>query len=88
MSARTSISTGRPEIDSLVPRIRSFLEQDILDIVIDGEKIRGYRTPDARSIWIRDHGDMMRGFRHFERDLTSAIDHFAETQGANRYDRI
>ena len=83
MSALTSVTTGRPEIDSLVPRIRSFLEQDILDIVIDGQEIRGYRTPDARSIWIRDHGDMMRGFRHFERDLTSAVDHFAETQAAN-----
>jgi hypothetical protein len=83
MSGLTSIRTGRPEIDSLVPRIRSFLEQDILDVVIDGQEIRGYRTPDARSIWIRDHCDMMRGFRHFERDLTSAVEHFAETQGAN-----
>jgi hypothetical protein len=83
MSGRTRIATGRPEFDSLVLRIRAFLEQDVLDVVIDGQAIRGYRTPDARSIWIRDHSDMMRGFRHFERDLTTAVDHFAETQGAN-----
>ncbi len=54
-----------------------------MDMVIDGQDVRGYRSPDAPSVWIRDHSDMMRGVRFFERDLTSAVTHFAETQAAN-----
>ncbi|MGE5357482.1 MAG: hypothetical protein ACM3NQ_00580 [Bacteroidales bacterium] len=80
MTGSTWIRTGHAEIDSLYPAIRRFLEQDVLDLVIDGQCLRGYRTPDTRSVWIRDHSDMMRGFRHFERDLTSAVQHFADTQ--------
>ena len=76
----TFIRSGRREFDELFPLVRSFLERDILDLSIDGRRIRGYRSADARSIWIRDHGDMMRAFRHFERDLTSAVQHFGETQ--------
>jgi hypothetical protein len=76
----TRIRTGRREFDELYPLVRSFLERDVLDLSIDGLSIRGYRTPDTPSIWIRDHSDMMRTFRYFERDLTSAVQHFAETQ--------
>jgi hypothetical protein len=80
VAADTSIRTGRREFDELCPLVSAFLERDILDLWIDGQRIRGYRTPDARSVWIRDHSDMMRGFRHFERDVTSAVQHFADTQ--------
>jgi len=76
----TFIRSGRPEFDEFYPLVRSFLERNRLDLSIDGRPVRGYRSADARSIWIRDHGDMMRGFRHFERDLTSAVQHFGETQ--------
>ncbi|MBN2489331.1 MAG: hypothetical protein JXQ29_00580 [Planctomycetes bacterium] len=77
------IHTGRPEFDGLYPKVRAFLEQDGLDVVIDGERIRGYRSPDARSIWIRDNSDMMRALRYFEPDMTSVVDHFADTQARN-----
>jgi hypothetical protein len=80
VGAETRIRTGRPEFDELYPLVRSFLEQDILDLCIDGQQIRGYRTPDTRSIWIRDLSDMMRVTRHFESDLHSAVRHFAQTQ--------
>src|SRR5512139_1380166 len=83
MAAETAIRTGRPEIDGFLPLVRGFLERSALDLVIDGQRIRGYRTPDARSVWIRDHSDMMRVFRHFETDLTSAVQHFADTQAAS-----
>ena len=79
----TYIRTGRSEFDELVPRIRDFLEQDRLEVVIDGKPIRGYRAPDARSIWIRDYSDMLRGLKYFESDLKSTVEHFAETQAAN-----
>ncbi len=80
MGAETSIRTGRPAFDGLFPLVRSFLEQDALDLRVDGQRLRGYRTPDAKSIWIRDHGDMMRAFRYFEPDVTSIVQHFADTQ--------
>jgi hypothetical protein len=77
------IRCGQQDLDRLAPTIASFLARDTLDLVVDGERIRGYRTPDARSVWIRDHSDMMRGFRHAERDMTSAVQHFADTQSAS-----
>jgi hypothetical protein len=83
MNEKTFVKTGRDEFDSFFPRIKSFLEQDALDLAIDGKKIRGYRTPDTKSIWIRDYSDMLRGVKYFEDDLQSTIDHFAETQAEN-----
>lgn len=78
----TFIKSGDNRIDALVPRIRDFLKNDITEYNMLGTPIRAYRTPDAPSIWIRDHSDMMRGAKYWETDLQSAIDHFAETQTA------
>jgi hypothetical protein len=83
VAAETFIRTGRAAFDGLFPLVRSFLEQDVLELHVDGQRLRGYRAPDAKSIWIRDHGDMMRAFRYFEPDLTSVVQHFADTQAAS-----
>ncbi|MBL0174466.1 MAG: hypothetical protein IPP94_04220 [Ignavibacteria bacterium] len=78
----TSIRCGDAQLDALYPRIRGFLERSVTEYDLMGARIRGYRTPDAPSIWIRDYSDMMRGFKYFEKDLTSVATHFAETQNA------
>jgi len=78
----TFIKTGHAQIDALVPRIKAFLANDVSEYNMMGTKVRGYRTPDAPSIWIRDHSDMMRGAKYWEQDLKSTIEHFAETQTA------
>jgi hypothetical protein len=83
MGERTFVKTGRPEFDHFYPKIRSFLATNALDIVIDGKKIRGYRTPDTKSFWIRDYSDILRGVKYFEPDLKSLVEHFAETQAHN-----
>ncbi|MGD2215377.1 MAG: hypothetical protein PVJ64_01420 [Gemmatimonadales bacterium] len=83
MTNRTLVRTGVREIDALVPLIGSFLEADVLEMTIDGKEIRGFRTPDAKSLWIRDHCDMLRVGRYFLSDVTSAVQHFAETQSAS-----
>ncbi|NLP12250.1 hypothetical protein GX408_17765 [bacterium] len=83
MKEQTSLHTDQPIWNTLYPAIREFFRHNYLDIVMDAKKIRGYRSPDARSIWIRDHSDMMRCTKYFETDLTSCIDHFAETQAQN-----
>jgi hypothetical protein len=77
------IKTGIPEFDNLIPIVKGFLDKDILDVVIDGQKIRGYRSPDSKAVWIRDYSDMIRAFRYFETDLKSTIQHFADTQSRN-----
>ncbi len=83
MQELTTIKTGRPEFDEFYPRIKAFIEQDTLDMTIDGRELRGYRSPDTKSVWIRDYSDMMRGFKYFECDLKSVVEHFAETQAQN-----
>jgi hypothetical protein len=83
MGEQTFVKTGRPEFDELFPTIQSFIEANALDIVIDGKNIRGYRTPDTKSFWIRDYSDMLRGLKYFESDIKSLIEHFAETQAQN-----
>ncbi len=83
MSEKTAIKTDQPAWNGLYPVIRDFFRNNYLDIVMDDKKIRGYRSPDARSIWIRDHSDMMRCFKYFENDVTSCLEHFAETQALN-----
>jgi glycogen debranching enzyme len=82
MSA-TFVRTANHRLDSLVSRVEGFLARDTLDVVIDGDPIRGYRSPDARSIWIRDYSDMLRGVRYFEPDVKSVVEHFAATQAKN-----
>jgi hypothetical protein len=77
------VRTGTPAFDELIPRVNRFLEQDLLEVNIDGEKIRGYRSPDARSIWIRNYSDMMRALRYSEKDLQSTVRHFADNQAKN-----
>ncbi|MBU1699798.1 MAG: hypothetical protein KJ970_04750 [Candidatus Eisenbacteria bacterium] len=80
---KTEIKTGNVGLDLLYPLIISFLEKDLLELSIDGKIVRGFRSPDAKSIWIRDHSDMLRGGRYFYPDMTSAVEHFAETQSAS-----
>ncbi|UCD24411.1 MAG: hypothetical protein JSW51_00380 [Gemmatimonadota bacterium] len=82
MPQGTYIRTDRSDIDELFQLVASFLEKDVMELTIDGKQLSGFRTPDAKSLWIRDHSDMLRGGRYFHPDVTSAVEHFAETQSA------
>jgi len=78
--SETYIKCGHPQLDALYPRVKAFLLNDVTEYNMFGTKVRGYRTPDAPSLWIRDNPDMMRAYKYWERDMKSLIDHFAETQ--------
>lgn len=78
----TFVRCGSPQLDAIFPRVKNFLLQDITEYNMFGTKVRGYRTPDAPSLWIRDYSDMMRVFKYWEHDMKSIVDHFAETQTA------
>ena len=76
----TTLRTGNAALDALVPRVKDFLAHDVSEYVMFGRPVRGYRSPDTPAIWIRDHSDILRGAKYWERDMTSAVDHFAEMQ--------
>jgi hypothetical protein len=80
---RVRVKTGRKEFDEFYPLIHSFLQRAKMNMEIDGEKITAYRTPDTNSVWIRDFSDMLRAVKYFEKDLQSAVQHFADTQSKN-----
>lgn len=74
------LRTGVDALDGIFTLVRSFLLADVMEMNLDGERVRGFRTPDAASLWIRDHADMLRAGRYFLADATSAVQHFADTQ--------
>ena len=80
--SETYVKSGHPQLDALYPRVKAFLLNNVTEYNMFGTKVRGYRTPDAPSLWIRDSSDMMRGYKYWERDMRSLIDHFSETQQA------
>jgi hypothetical protein len=47
---KTYVKTGRPEFDNLLPMVQAFLQKNILDVVVDGKRIRGYRSSDAKAV--------------------------------------
>jgi len=78
----TFIRSGNDSLDILVPRIRGFLAKDIAEYTMLGKRVRGFRSPDSPSIWLRDHSDILRGGKYWEKELQAVLDHFAETQTA------
>jgi len=78
----TALRSGNSSLDALIPRIRDFLRHDVSEYEMFGRRVRGYRSPDTPSIWIRDHSDILRGAKYWERDMQSTVDHFADTQTA------
>lgn len=79
----TKIQLNHPLFHDFYSRIKNFLLQDQVTYCIDTDIVHGYRSPDCNAIWIRDHSDILRGARYFEKDMTSAITHFAATQRKN-----
>lgn len=83
LDAKTQVDTGLPRYDTLVPRIREFLTQNVSEYEYQGYKIRGYRSPDSYLIWLRDHVYQGQGYRYFETDMTSTLDYFRRQQKPN-----
>ena len=77
---RTFVKTGSEIWDSFCPTIERFLSHDKSHFVINGRPVSGYRSPDTTPIWLRDHTHQMKGFRHSETDMISALDVFEANQ--------
>ncbi len=80
LDAQTTLHTGVTAYDQLYPRIKAFMENCVLEYMVDGHFVHGYRSPDSPLLWLRDHFYQGRGFRYFETDVKSLIDTFREYQ--------
>jgi len=64
----------------LAAQIHEFLKADIIYLTLDGKPVSGFRSPDSKCLWIRDHQEITRGARYLFPDLKSTVDAFAATQ--------
>ena len=80
LEAQTTVQTGVPYLDALVPAVREMLAHDTLSYQLDGQTLHGYRSGDSNLLWLRDHAYQGRAFRYFEGDVTSALDAFRRHQ--------
>ncbi len=46
LDAQTTLITGQERFDALYPMIRRFMEQCVVEYTLDGQPVRGYRSPD------------------------------------------
>lgn len=74
------VDTASGAWDSFPDLILDFLSEDVVDLVIDGTEVRGYRSPDSPALWIRDHSDVLRAGRYQEPAVQSAVDAFSAMQ--------
>lgn len=77
------VTTSSGRWDGFCAQILRFLEADRIEMRLDGERVRGFRSPDTPALWIRDHSDILRGGRYLEPDVKSAVTAFAHQQAAN-----
>ncbi len=77
------IKTSSGVWEAFCTQILEFLQADLTKLIIEGETIRGFRSPDSPALWIRDHSDIMRGGKYLEADMLSAVSCFANAQAPN-----
>lgn len=83
LDATTAIATGQPRFDEMVPRVKAFMDQDVSEYTFDGQKVRGYRSPDNSLLWLRDHVHQGKGYAYWEQDMISLLDQFRRLQRPN-----
>ena len=76
--------------DTFCQTVRGFIESNVSEFDADGESVRGYRSPDTRPIWIRDHTHQLKAAKYVDADLKSVLDFFLRRQRADGsfYERV
>jgi len=80
LEAESTVRTGVPHLDELLPRIKAFMEQDVSEYRFGAYRVRGYRSPDNPMLWLRDHVHQGKGYIYWEQDMTSLLDQFRRFQ--------
>lgn len=74
------IQTGNRAYDDLYERTKALMLNDRLGLFFAGKAVQGYRSPDSRLLWLRDHTHQMKAFKYWEWDMKSGIDAFLLNQ--------
>lgn len=77
------VETPSGDWSAFCERIQAFLQADVIELTVDGRRVRGFRSPDSPALWIRDHADILRGGKYVEADVQGAVSLFAEHQAAS-----
>jgi len=80
LGARTRVLTDSPNLGELSERVRAFLAADTTTFLIDGRAVTGYRSPDTKPIWLRDHTHQLKAAKYFHADPLPVLDHFLSQQ--------
>ncbi|GAC1385995.1 MAG: hypothetical protein NVSMB42_06060 [Herpetosiphon sp.] len=78
--ASTTISTGQPRFDRILPLVKGFMEHDVSEYVWGENRVHGYRSPDSNLLWLRDHVHQGKGYAYWEADMRSLLDQFRRFQ--------
>ena len=84
------VRTASGRWDDFCETVQGFVEKNLSDFEADGERVRGYRSPDTEPIWIRDHTHQLKAAKYFEPDLQSTLDFFLKRQlpDGSFYERV
>jgi hypothetical protein len=78
-----AVDTSSGKWKPFCSQVESFLHADVIELLVDGRAVRGFRSPDSPALWIRDHSDILRGGKYVEADVQRAVDVFADHQAAS-----
>ena len=81
--AQSSVQTSQPIYDEVFRKTVQYLQGSMRSYPLNGQQIRGYRSPDNPLLWLRDHVYQAQGFRYIEADATSLLSAFGDAQRAD-----
>ncbi len=73
------IQTSDDQLNKFYPTVKEWMNQDT-SVCKD---VKGYRSPDTNTIWLRDHTYQMSAFKYWENDMRPLLDSFFEHQKDN-----
>ncbi|MFA6550876.1 MAG: trehalase family glycosidase, partial [Candidatus Gracilibacteria bacterium] len=76
LTAKNFIATGDKQLDSFFPQVKKWMLEDISSC----DSVKGYRSPDTNTIWLRDHTYQMKAFKYWETNMAETLDYFLSKQ--------
>lgn len=80
LDPQSTVQTDDPVYTTIYTQTVQFIGQSVRTYELNGKMVRGYRSPDNPLLWLRDHVYQGRGFRYFEKDVTSLLEAFRDAQ--------
>ena len=81
--AQSTVQTSQPIYDDVFRQTVRYLQGSMRSYALNGQEVRGYRSPDNPLLWLRDHVYQAQGFRYIETDVKSLLNAFRDAQRAD-----